>query len=154
MTLAGVAAALWAAWEARRNNDMTPEPPNSVVVTSPQAADGCALVAKGQTLELKGTAKLATGMTLWEVTQASGDNKLWPGPIAQMDADGRSWSMTVASIGADGDKDRRFNLLLIAADPNAAPELRAAASATDYAPLAKLPEGTDVLGEVCVKRSS
>ncbi|GHE35248.1 hypothetical protein GCM10017673_42530 [Streptosporangium violaceochromogenes] len=107
-------------------------------------------------LELKGTAKLAKGATLFEVTQGTKDSSLWPGPKALMNAGESTWSMP--QVGPFGDKKsrgNRFTVLLVSVTPNAARALDPKASATgnDYKALKELPDGAAIEDQMCVVRA-
>lgn len=153
-TLASVAAAFWAGWEARRANAYEQRDASSAVITSPHAPSGeCVPIRKGKAVTLKGTAKMAKGAKLWEITQPINDNSLWPGPVASLDASSSSWELSIPFVGADGDKGHRYTILLISADPNAAAELQQAAASDNYRNLKRLPNGTGILAQMCVQRA-
>lgn len=152
-TLASVAAAFWAGWEARRANDYERRNASSAVITSPHVSKGeCAPAYKGRPVMFRGTATMPKGAKLWEITQPINDNSLWPGPVARLDAASSAWDLEIPFVGADGDKGHQYTILLISADPNAAAELQQAAANKDYRNLTKLPDGTEILAQMCLER--
>jgi hypothetical protein len=151
--LASVVAAFWSGWEARSANTYEQRDANSAVITSPHLPRGeCVPVHKDKTVTLKGTAKMAKGTKLWEITQPINDNSLWPGPVGVLDAASSSWKLDIPKVGADGDKGHQYTFLLISADPNAAAELQQAAASPHYTNLEQLPKGTEILAQICAQR--
>jgi hypothetical protein len=159
-TLVSTGAATWSGYEARRNNDFSQKDASSAVITatSPSGRDnqGCVFVEKGSTLELMGTAKIAKGAILWEITQGVNDSSLWPGPKAKMNLGASTWSMPmVGPFGGDSDQGHRYTVLLVSVPPNGAGELDPQASATgkDYKALKELPDETEIVAQLCVVRT-
>lgn len=159
-TVVSAGSAAWSSWEARRNNDFSQRNASSAAVTRTDPImdeDGCIPVPDEKTpLTLNGTAKLADGATLWEITQGVKDSSLYPGPRAVMSAGSSSWSITIPNIGGPTDRGGRYTLLLVSATPNAAHDLNPAASAvgSEYKPLQRLPDGTEIVEHVCVRRAA
>ncbi|MEO3766396.1 hypothetical protein [Streptomyces sp. B5E4] len=160
LTFLGVGFGGWAILEAHRANEQSDRAnrfdqrgASSAVITSPQVApDECLPVHRENPPALRGTATMAKGATLWEITQPVNDSSLWPGPRARTRAASSSWTMRIPSVGAAGDKGHEYMILLVAADPTASKELEEAAAAKKYEPLQKMPEGAEILAEMCVRR--
>ncbi len=142
--------AIWAAWEAQHANNLSQKGSSSAVITSPVVgSSGCAPVTAGGALSLRGTAHLAVGRKLWEITQGS-DNSLWPGPTATLNPVGSTWQLRIPNIGGPTDKGHTYSLLLLSADPNSAQVLQAEAVAAHYQSIRQIPQGTQLLRNLCV----
>lgn len=161
LTFAGAGFGGWAILDAHRADEQPGSAgrsdrrgAGSAVITNPRvASDECLPVRRESPLTLSGTAALAKGTTLREITRRVDDGSLWPGPRARTRAASSSWSMRIPSVGAAGDVGHEYTILLVGADPAASRELEAATAAKPYKPLTKLPDGVEILAEMCVRRT-
>lgn len=147
--------------EAKRANDFDQRQISSAAITdtNPSIRDDsrCVVIPDEHTpLIIQGSAKMATGTTLWEVTQGVSDSSLWPGSKASIANGSSSWTMTIPSTGGASDRGHRYTLLLVSATPEAAHELDPQASrvGSDYKALTELPRGVDILTTLCVVRAT
>lgn len=161
LTLMSVGVGGWAVFEARRANaeanlanEFEQRGTSSAVINSPRvASDDCHPIYKGKPVTMAGTAKMARGATLWEITQPVNDSTLWPGPRAKTRANSSNWTMEIPYVGAPEDKGNEYMILLIGADPTASKQLEKAASSKEYEQLDELPDGVEILAEMCVVRA-
>ncbi|MFI6924994.1 hypothetical protein ACIBIZ_33965 [Nonomuraea spiralis] len=153
-TIISAGSAIWSANEARMANEREDRNISTAAITQPLIKDGaCATVKKGKEFAFSGTAKMAYGSVLWEITQPS-DNSLYAGSVANPQSPNGNWTIKIPSIGAAGDAHKVFQILVVSATPNAAKSLRAAATAIPYKALKQIPNGVDILDQICVERSN
>jgi hypothetical protein len=153
LTVAGAGFGGWAILDANRADERSGDP-GSAVITNPRvASDECLPLRRGSPLTLSGTATTAKGTTLREITRRVDDGSLWPGPRARTRAAGSSWSLRIPSVGATGEAGHEYTILLVGADPAASRKLAVAAAAKPYKPLTGLPDGVEILAEMCVRRT-
>jgi hypothetical protein len=127
---------------------------STAAITRPMINKGaCASVERGKEFALSGTAKMAYGSVLWEITQPP-DNSMYAGSVANPQSPNGNWTIKIPSIGAEGDARKVFQILVVSATPNAAKVLRAAATANPYKALKRIPDGVDILDQICVERST
>jgi hypothetical protein len=153
-TVISTGSAIWSANEARMANERENKNLSTAAITQPAtASDGCASVEKGKEFTLSGTAKMAHGSVLWEITQPP-DNSMYVGSVANPQSPNGNWTITIPSIGAEKDVGEVVQILVVSATPNAAKALRDATTAKPYKAIEKIPDGVDILDQMCVERAN
>lgn len=153
-TVISTGSAIWSANEARMANEREDKNLSTAAITQPTTENGgCASVEKRKAFTLSGTAKMAYGSVLWEITQPP-DNSMYVGSVANPQSPNGNWTITIPSIGAEEDAGAIFQILVVSATPNAAKALRDATTAKPYKAIEKIPDGVDILDQMCVQRAN
>jgi hypothetical protein len=161
VVVAALLGSLAAAWYARLSYEQAERANEHTTASfrSPPTlrSPGCSTRVAQAGLQVDGVASLVRGEQLWLLIQAPGAGRFYIPSGQPVDvAPDHSWSQTISDIGSTDDADRRFAIVAVAANLDAANTFARTFSAPsetgDGAFVEALPAGAHAVAQACVTR--